>query len=897
MEPNHSISPIHSDHSKKHPIFIMKKPIFFSVALFAAALCARAEIPAADLLNEGKLIEMLQKAETSDNDKVTACQNLGWCGTQAAIAPLSALLSNEKPYLRHAARYGLEMIPGPAVEAAFCDASERLTGPALIGVLQSMGNRGNARSVALLAKRATGADKDAAAAAAKSLGKLATPEAMAALKAGLGKCPRAAEAYLNGAGKVAATDAAAAAAYYADIRNTRENVDPSTRLAALRGEIVASGEAGVKLWESAIASADTDTVNAALRATLDFPKDEKATAAFAAALAKVPAVQARLATVLGQRGDKAAIPALAALAKGENAACPTCSLAAAAALAALNDPAAIPPLLALAKHPDAAVADGAKNEIMGFAGKAADDAVLAMMADADTGTRLAGIDMAMRRRMAVAVPALVKLTGDADAKIIEAAVKGLGDLGTDKEIPALLAAIKKAPQSETAARALAALCTRYARPRAGKTVIKSALYGNFENNLAKDVTANVQKLVDAGSITIQASGRLCKWDGFSEDPAPGKPKALRMVYTFDGAEKSVQVRENDSVHVSGETLLPAAMSPIKAAYDAAQGAEKLALFKVLTSLSNDQGLAIARDAAAQTSDAALREAAIRALAEWKTPEALEDAAAFAQNAPSDRLKILALRGFVRQLELSFTIPVIQQIARLEQAQAWAVRGEDKAFLAAAIKATRLQVSEQGFKPMFDGLSLKQWKGGGGFWQVKDGILQAQSSQEKPCKKNSQLIWTGGQPGDFEMRAEFRLSPGSNSGIQLRCQDQEFGDNGYQADMNGGGDYVGFLYHPKQHLVGERGAKVVIAADGKKTVERFAESKALQEKVFKGDDWNEYTVVCKGPTITLFVNGMKTCELEDHRPDMMPAKGFITLQMHAGPPMKIQYRNLRIKELK
>jgi hypothetical protein len=180
----------------------------------------------------------------------------------------------------------------------------------------------------------------------------------------------------------------------------------------------------------------------------------------------------------------------------------------------------------------------------------------------------------------------------------------------------------------------------------------------------------------------------------------------------------------------------------------------------------------------------LREAAIRALVDWKTPEALEDAAALAQKAPSDRLRILALRGFVRQLELSFTVPLEKQIARLEQAQAWAVRDEDKTFVAAARTNTQRLLDEQGFKPMFNGVDMKQWRGGGGFWQVKDGILQAQSSEEKLCKKNSQLIWTGGQPGDFEMRAEFRLSPNANSGIQLRCKDQEFGDNGYQADMNG-----------------------------------------------------------------------------------------------------------------
>lgn len=869
----------------------------FCVMTGLAALCATAELDKGILLDEGKLIEVLQKAETSDNDKVTACQNLGWCGSRTAIAPLTALLASEKPVLRHAARYGLEMIPDPAVETAFCEVAGRLTGPALVGVLQSMGNRGDARSVAVLSGKMSDNDTGVVEAAVQSLGKLATPKAMAALKAGLGKNTCVAVAYLNGAGKVADADPSKAAAYYADIRNAKDNVTPGTRLAALRGEIVAAGDKkGVKLWEEAVASADADTVDAALRAALDFPKSKKATAAFAAALPKAPAVQTRLATILGQRGDKAAVPALAALAKGEGAVSPLSSLVAAAALATLNDPSAMTPLLALAKHEDRAIADAAKDEIMGFAGKAADDAVLVMMADADVATRLAGIDMALRRRMASAVPSLVKLTSDADAKILDAAVKGVGDLGTDKEIPALLAVLAKAPQSETAIRALSSLCSRYARPRGGKTVIKSAFYGNFENDLTQDVTANVQKLVDAGSITIQASGRLCRWDGFSEDPAPGKPKALRMVYLFDGAEKSVQVRENDSVHLSGETLLPVAMTPVKAAYDAAQGPEKLALFKVLTALSNDQGLAVARAAAAQTSDAALREAAVRALAEWTTPEALEDAAAFSQNAPTDRLKILALRGFVRQLELSFTIPLEKQIARLEQAQSWAVRDEDKAFLTAAFTVTRRQFAEQGFKPMFNGINLDQWKGGDGWWQVKDGILQAQSSEEKPCTKNSQLIWTGGQPGDFEMRAEFRLSPGANSGIQLRCKDQEIGDNGYQADMNGGGDYVGFLYHPAQHLVGERGAKVVIDANGQKTVERFADSKALQDKVFKGDDWNEYTIICKGPAITLFVNGMKTCEFEDHRPDN-PLKGFITLQMHAGPPMKIQYRNLRIKELK
>ncbi len=874
----------------------MKYLVFASTLCAFATLVARAELDAAILVDEAKLIALVQTAETSDNDRITACQNLGWYGTKNAIAPLIALLDSDKPHIRHAARYGLEMIPEPAVVDALCDAAGKHTGATLVGIMQSLGNRGNERAVKLLAQQMNSPDPAVSAAAIQALGKIATPNAMNALKSLLGKTPLAATAWLNGASKVESTDRGKAAALYAVLRNTPQSVPPAVKLAALRGEIVASGLDGLKLWQQAIASKDEATVAAALRVVLDMPANPQATAAFAAALAQNPHVQCRLSALLGLRGDKGAVPALLALAKSDKAASIECNLAAAAALATLNDPAAMAPLLTLSKNPDKAIAEAAQSEIMGFAGKAADDAVVSMMRDAQADTRLTGIDMALRRRMQVAVPELAKLAGDADAKVSEAAVRGLGELGTSKEIPELLAAIKRNPESDIGVRALASLCARYARPRGGKTVIKSALYGSFENNLVKDVTENVQKVVDAGSITIQATGRLCRWDGFSEDPAPGKLKTLRLVYTFDNVEKSAAVLENDSYHLSGVTLLPEAMNPIAAAYKSATSVEKTALFKVFMTLGNEQALTIARETATQTADPALRESAMRALIDWKTPDALDDAAGLMKNAPNDRLKILALRGFVRQLELAFTVPNTVKAEKLKEARQAALRDEDKAFVDASLTIVTKLLDAEGFKPMFDGKSLNGWKGGGGWWQAKDGILQAQSSQEKPCSKNSHLIWTGGKPGDFEMRAEFKLSPSANSGIQVRSEDNEFADTGYQADMEGGGKYVGYLYHPKQHLVGERGAKVTIAADGQKSVERFADAQELGDKVFKKDDWNEYTVIARGSSITLFVNGIKTNELIDNRPDWMPKNGFITLQMHAGPPMKIQFRNLRIKEL-
>lgn len=204
--------------------------------------------------------------------------------------------------------------------------------------------------------------------------------------------------------------------------------------------------------------------------------------------------------------------------------------------------------------------------------------------------------------------------------------------------------------------------------------------------------------------------------------------------------------------------------------------------------------------------------------------------------------------------------------------------------------------EEGFTPIFNGKDLTGWdQQGGAWWTAAGGVLTAETTAANPTPKNNHLIWKGGTPGNFELRADFRLSRSANSGIQLRSEAVSDGDTGYQADMNGEGNYVGFLYHPKMHLIGGRGEKVTLAADGKKDAQRFADAAELQ-KLFKVEDWNAYRIVCRGPEITLYLNGVMTTQVVDHRPDT-PRQGVVTLQLHAGAPMKIEYRNLRIKELK
>ena len=198
-----------------------------------------------------------------------------------------------------------------------------------------------------------------------------------------------------------------------------------------------------------------------------------------------------------------------------------------------------------------------------------------------------------------------------------------------------------------------------------------------------------------------------------------------------------------------------------------------------------------------------------------------------------------------------------------------------------------------FRPIFNGKDLTGWSQQDGYFSVKDGVITGESTPDHLCKPNHHLVYTAEELTDFELRAEFRLSKNANSGIQLRCKPQFIGDNGYQADMNGGGNYVGFLYHPKQHLIGVRGSDVVIDAAGKKTVKRFADGKALQD-LYRVEQWNDMRVKVEGRAITVWINGARTTSVVDPREAFFPEKGHIALQLHQGPPMKVEFRNLRLR---
>jgi hypothetical protein len=220
-----------------------------------------------------------------------------------------------------------------------------------------------------------------------------------------------------------------------------------------------------------------------------------------------------------------------------------------------------------------------------------------------------------------------------------------------------------------------------------------------------------------------------------------------------------------------------------------------------------------------------------------------------------------------------------------------------ALVMAVFAVGTVTAAEDGFTSIFNGKDLTGWDGKPGWWTVEDGALTAESTPEKPCKKCNYLVWRGGQPADFELFADFKLSTSANSGIQIRSETRPDWDTfGYQADMTGNGTLVGFVYHHNRGLIAGRGEKAAFDAEGKKTVEKIGDPKELL-KHFKPGDWNTQRIVCRGPEIALYVNDVLMCQITDHHATLAAKSGIIALQMHPGPPMKIQFKNIRLKELK
>lgn len=206
--------------------------------------------------------------------------------------------------------------------------------------------------------------------------------------------------------------------------------------------------------------------------------------------------------------------------------------------------------------------------------------------------------------------------------------------------------------------------------------------------------------------------------------------------------------------------------------------------------------------------------------------------------------------------------------------------------------------EDGFKAIFDGKTLENWDGNPEFWSVQDGAITGTTTKDKPTKGNTFIIYKGGDVADFELHLKYKIV-GGNSGIQYRSKDNgNWVVGGYQADFEAGPTYSGILYEERgRGILCKRGQKVEIGADGKITETSGPNTNEEIVKAIKKEDWNDYVIIAKGNHLIHKINGLQTAEVIDNQKDKSAAKGILALQLHAGPPMTVQFKDIKIKELK
>ncbi len=213
----------------------------------------------------------------------------------------------------------------------------------------------------------------------------------------------------------------------------------------------------------------------------------------------------------------------------------------------------------------------------------------------------------------------------------------------------------------------------------------------------------------------------------------------------------------------------------------------------------------------------------------------------------------------------------------------------------------------GFTSIFDGKTLTGWDGDTKFWRVENGALVGESTPDNPVKQNNFLIWRGGTVKDFELKIEFRLN-GANSGIQYRSTElPKIGKwtlKGYQADIDFTQGYLGNIHDERGraptgdgHAVLSRRGEVtrVVAGPKYKVIGTIGDPTFLRG-VMNVNGWNQYHIIARGPVLIQLINRQLMAVALDEDAANAPPEGVLGLQMHEGPPFKIEYRNVMLKKL-
>jgi hypothetical protein len=213
------------------------------------------------------------------------------------------------------------------------------------------------------------------------------------------------------------------------------------------------------------------------------------------------------------------------------------------------------------------------------------------------------------------------------------------------------------------------------------------------------------------------------------------------------------------------------------------------------------------------------------------------------------------------------------------------------------------------KSLFNGKDLTGWDGDPRLWSVRDGVIRGETTKQNAARGNTFLIYQGGDLADFELRLSFRCNATNNSGIQYRSSpktDRKDSPNqwrvrGYQHEIRNQNvlpSVPGFIYDEggKRGRICLVGETATWEANGKAVIADDLIDQAGFEQLMKLDDWNEVVIIAQGSNIRHFLNGKLILDFTDNHPDLALNEGLLALQLHAGAPMWVEFKDIRVRTI-
>lgn len=211
-------------------------------------------------------------------------------------------------------------------------------------------------------------------------------------------------------------------------------------------------------------------------------------------------------------------------------------------------------------------------------------------------------------------------------------------------------------------------------------------------------------------------------------------------------------------------------------------------------------------------------------------------------------------------------------------------------------AVERNIEESGFELIFNGSNLDDWNYDPVYWKVKDGVMIGEITPETVLESNSFIIWTKGEPANFELKMDFRVSKEGNSGINYRSSKVEnvYALKGYQLDIDGKNMWSGQNYEERGRQIMANRGDISIAGNGRKIV---VGSVGTPEELAPSEGWHEAHIIAYGTTLIHLIDGRVMSIVVDTDAENRINKGHIGMQVHVGPPMTIEYKNIRLKKYK